>query len=119
MYTIKEAAEISGLSAYALRYYEKEGILPPISRDGGGRRVYSQENLVWLEIVACLKQTHMPVTEIKEIVRLSILGDQTIGERKTMLLDHRKVMVDQVNALKESIKKIDKKIAFYDGSGSC
>ncbi|MCH4889474.1 MerR family transcriptional regulator [Acidaminobacter sp. JC074] len=119
MYTIKEISQMTGVTSYTLRYYEKEGILPPIERDAGGRRVYSEENLAWVELVTCLKKTQMPVNDIKEIVRLSVIGDETIDERKEILENHRLVMQAQMKDLKNSIKKIDKKIAFYNGSGSC
>lgn len=118
-YSIKDVAEMTGLSNHTLRYYEKEGILPPIERNAGGRRVYTDENLVWLDIVTCLKKTSMPVSDIKEIVRLSITGDETIEERKEILINHRKKMVDQLSDLEENIKKVDKKIAFYNGEGKC
>ncbi|GAA0180409.1 MerR family transcriptional regulator [Clostridium sediminicola] len=119
MYKIKEVSALTGLTAHTLRYYEKEGILPPISRDEAGRRIYTQENIVWLDIVTCLKQTKMPVSEIKKIVKLSIEGDSTIPERKDILLNHRKVMEEQLEEIKAGIKKIDKKIAFYDGNDMC
>lgn len=119
MYKINEVATIAGVSTHTLRYYEKEGILPPIARDSGGRRVYSEENIVWLDIVTCLKKTNMPVKEIKEIVRLSIIGDSTIEERKKILLNHRSEMEKQLSDLQNNIKKIDNKIAYYDGAGEC
>lgn len=118
-YLIKDVVKITGITAHTLRYYEKEGILPPIDRDSGGRRVYSDENLTWIDIVTCLKATRMPVALIKEIVRLSIIGDETIEERKKILKDHRLEMVAQLEDLKKSIEKIDKKIAFYDGADEC
>lgn len=118
-YLIKDVVKITGITSHTLRYYEKEGILPPIDRDSGGRRVYSDENLTWIDIVSCLKATKMPVAQIKEIVRLSIIGDETIEERKKILKDHRLEMVRQLDELKNSIKKIDKKIAFYEGAGEC
>lgn len=119
MYKIKEVVEMTGVSAYTLRYYEKEGILPPIDRDESKKRAYSNENLAWIEIVTCLKQTKMPVSDIKEIVRLSIIGDETIPTRRQILVDHRLEMEKQMEELKKSIEKIDKKIDFYDGKGSC
>lgn len=119
VYKIKEVSEKTGISAYTLRYYEKEGILPSIERDKSGQRVYSDENIAWLEIVVCLKDTNMPLEEIKEIVRLSMIGDETIDERKQILLEHRKKIQNQIEILKKSMAKVDKKIAFYDGAETC
>jgi DNA-binding transcriptional MerR regulator len=43
--TIADAARASGLSAHALRYYERAGLLDPIDRDASGHRRYSPEDL--------------------------------------------------------------------------
>jgi len=119
MYKINQVADMFGISAHALRYYEKEGILPPINRDSGGRRVYTEDNIKWLEVVVCLKATDMPVADIKKIVSLSQEGDSTIDERRTILENHRQLMLAQLERVQYSIKKIDQKIAFYDGKSSC
>lgn len=119
MYTISKVSSITGVTAHTLRYYEKEGVLPPIERDGSGRRDYSEENLIWLDIVTCLKKTDMPVSDIKEIVRLSIIGDETIPKRKEILLTHRKKMVEELEKVKETIEKIDQKLEFYEGKEEC
>ncbi|MCT4612082.1 MAG: MerR family transcriptional regulator [Clostridia bacterium] len=118
-YKIKEVEKITGISAYTIRYYEKEGILPPIDRDENGVRMFNDDNLYWLDLVTCFKNTDMPVKDIKEIVRLSQIGDATIEERKEILKGHRKTIENQIKELKNSLKKIDKKIDFYEGTGEC
>ncbi|UII57132.1 MerR family transcriptional regulator [Cytobacillus spongiae] len=119
MYKINEVSSIAGLSTHTLRYYEKEGILPPINRDHTGNRLYTEENIAWLDIVTCLKETNMPVQQIKEIVRLSIIGTTTIEERKRILLSHRIKIENQIKELELNINKVDRKIAFYEGKDEC
>lgn len=116
---IKDVAEATGLSSYTIRYYEKEGLLPPIARDKNGIRQFTEKNLYWLDLVICLKKTQMPTEQIKRIVELSQEGDQTIPERKSILKAHRALINEQIKALEESKKKVDKKIAFYDGADEC
>ena len=48
-YAIAEAAHRSGLSIDTLRYYERIELIDPPARDSGGRRVYKEEDLAWLE----------------------------------------------------------------------
>ena len=50
-YSIKEVSERFTLSPYTLRYYEKEGLLPPVQRDSNGIRMYNDVDLEWLQIV--------------------------------------------------------------------
>ena len=81
MYTIQEVCEKTGLSTHTLRYYEKEGLLTDIGRSQGGFRQYSDENLEWLGLICCLKNTGMPLQEIARFVRLAHEGDCTLEER--------------------------------------
>ncbi len=118
-YKIKNVEHMTGLTSHTIRYYEKEGILPPIERDKNGIRIFSEQNLAWLLLVSCLKQTDMPVRDIKEIVRLSQIGEETMQSRKELLEQHKKKIEHQIESLKESMEKIDKKIAFYDGADHC
>lgn len=45
MYTAKEAANLTGLSTAALRYYEKEKLLPPIARNSRKYRQYTDDDI--------------------------------------------------------------------------
>ncbi len=116
---IKAVTEATGLTSHTIRYYEKEGLLPPITRDKNGIRCFSDDNLYWLDLVICLKKTKMPTDQIKQIVELSQIGDETIPERKAILKAHRDKIDAQIKELEESKKKVMKKIDFYDGLGAC
>ena len=50
-YTIKQISEKTNLSAHVLRYYEKEGLLPSVSRSNSGFRNYSEGDLEWLGLL--------------------------------------------------------------------
>lgn len=118
-YKINQVSKITGISSYTIRYYEKEGIIPPIDRDDKGIRLFSDENLFWIDLVTCLKKTKMPINDIKMIVQLSLKGDSTISERKEILKSHKKNIELQIKELEKSMKKIDQKIDFYNGSENC
>jgi DNA-binding transcriptional MerR regulator len=57
--TIADAARISGVSAYTLRYYEKAGLIDGVERAGSGHRRYGDEDLAWIEVLQCLRATGM------------------------------------------------------------
>lgn len=120
MYLIKDVSEKIGISAHTIRYYEKCGLLPYISRDANGIRKFSQDDIFWLEIIKCLKNTGMTIENIKGIVDLSLKGNETKDERKKILFNHRKKILEQIKELKDNLKKIDLKIAWYeDDSNFC
>ena len=82
---IQTFAELTGISADTLRYYEKLKLLQP-ARNTGGQREYSEADAVWLGFILRLKATDMPLSEICEYARLRHAGDSTLGERLAMLL---------------------------------
>lgn len=114
-YTIGKVAERVGLTTYTLRYYEKEGLLPHIQKDAKGNRYYSEDDIFWIELIKCLKDTGMPIAAIKHIVELSLQGEDTVPKRKEILLSHKESLEKQMMLLQQSMDKIDKKIAWYNG----
>jgi len=113
-FTIQEVADKFGLSAHTLRYYDKEGLLPFIGRDKSGNRSFTELDLDWVALISCLKNTGMPIKEIKRYSDWSTKGSVTAGERKAMLSAHRDEVLRQIEELKINLALIDKKIGFYD-----
>ena len=122
MHTIKEVETMYGLPASTLRFYEKQGILPEIQRDGGGRRRYSEEELEWLQLVIALKDTGMSMDEIKRYVELLKQGDETLEKRRSILLAHKETVEKKMVQTLTHLEKINRKMAIYDvmvrGKGS-
>ena len=56
-YTPAKAAEKIGISAHTLRFYNKEGLLPNVGRDEHGNRRFTDNDLQWLSLLQCLKNT--------------------------------------------------------------
>ena len=113
-YTINEVANKFGLSAHTLRFYDKEGLMPFIARNPSGNRVFSENDLNWVAMVCCLKDTGMSIKEIKQYADWCMHGMETIDERKEMLQDHRKQVMNQIEALNNNLNLIDSKIAVYE-----
>ncbi|MGE3621959.1 MAG: MerR family transcriptional regulator [Acidimicrobiia bacterium] len=67
-YTIGEAAERSGFSASALRYYEDIGLVEPATRSDAGYRLYDDGSLGRLAFVARAKQLGCTLEEITALV---------------------------------------------------
>lgn len=66
MYTAKEAAKLTGLSTAALRYYEKEKLLPPIARNSHKYRQYTDDDIEWIKMIQCMRRANIPIHSIKE-----------------------------------------------------
>ncbi|RAP77549.1 MerR family transcriptional regulator [Paenibacillus montanisoli] len=113
-YTINEVARKFGLTAHTLRYYDKEGLLPFVERTPSGNRTFTEDDLNWIALICCLKDTGMPIKEIKSYSERALKGTETIEERKRMLMEHRMEVVRQMEKLQENLKLIDDKIGFYN-----
>ncbi|MCA9976226.1 MAG: MerR family transcriptional regulator, partial [Anaerolineales bacterium] len=63
--TIQEVAEMTGLTAHTLRYYEKIGLLESIDRHGNGHRRYDEADLGWIHFLKLLRGTGMPIQQMQ------------------------------------------------------
>src|SRR5713226_7268089 len=66
--SIGEVARRSGLQASAVRFYEKEGLLPRPARSGG-RRVYGESILERLAVIEFAKQSGFRLEEIRRLLQ--------------------------------------------------
>lgn len=103
----------TGLSIDTLRYYEKIGLLPPSARDAGGRRLYDDSTLRWIDFLKRLKATGMPLAEMIAYARFREAGESTAEQRRLLLQAHRERVLAQRNAIEESLAAITTKIDTY------
>lgn len=112
--TIKEVSEKYGLSQDTLRYYEKIGVIPPVTRTSGGIRNYTEKDIGWVENAVCMRKAGLPVEVIAEYCRLFSMGDSTIGARLELLTEQRKKLIEQKEQLETEISRLDYKIGRYE-----
>jgi len=113
--TIGEMSGKAGLTPSTLRYYENKGLLR-VSRDGGGRRDYGEGDIAWVQFLRRLKETGMPLKDIRRYAELRYAGEATMPERLEMLRRHREYVLDQRRRWEEYLHNLDGKIALYERS---
>ena len=111
-YSIGEFSNLTNISIYTLRYYEKENLIIP-NRKENGRRCYSEKDVIWIEFIKRLKDTKMPIKEIREYAKLRADGDSTMIERMELLINHRIDLKKEITKSNEHLKKLDDKINYY------
>ena len=112
-YSIGEISQRLDIAPSALRYYEKEGLLPFVERSDSGIRQFTDIDLEWLIIIDSLKRTGMPLKEIKDFVKMFEERDTTIARRLEIVRRHREVIQQQVAKLNEIILALDFKEQYY------
>lgn len=55
--TIKEVSEKYNISSDTLRYYERIGMIPEVTRTASGIRDYQESDLSWVELVICMQKS--------------------------------------------------------------
>lgn len=112
-YSIKQVSEKTNVKAYVLRYYEREGLLPFVNRSKSGIRRYSEDDLEWLGLICCLKNTGMSIKQIKDFVELSQQGGVTLKQRCNMLIEHKKNVETQIEEMQKHLQKVVHKIEYF------
>lgn len=114
LYTIGETAKLLNISPSALRYYDKEGLLPFVERSSGGIRVFKEEDFNWLFIIDCLKKSGLSIKDIKKYIDMTLMGDETIEARLEMFQKQREKVIAQMNELQNTLNTIEYKCWFYE-----
>lgn len=111
-YTPGQVVEKTGFSLDTLRYYEKIGLLESIGRTSGGRRQYDDDDVGWLEMLRCLRDTGMPIARMLEFAELT-RDDATVADRIALLEEHDRDVEERIETLLRQRKHVRGKIAYY------
>ena len=112
-YTVKQIAELMGMSEHTIRYYTDLNLLP-VNRDNGNRRVFDEESINWLMGIKCLKGCGMSIEDIKRYGDLCLQGNATLAERREIMRSQLVLAEQKLNEAKEVFDYITKKVAHYD-----
>jgi len=66
--SIGEASRLSGVSVRRLRFYSDQGLLPPAGRTESGYRVFTDSELVRLDLISCLRDAGLGLDAIREVL---------------------------------------------------
>jgi DNA-binding transcriptional MerR regulator len=112
--TIADAARLTGVSAYTLRYYERAGLIDGVDRAGSGHRRYNEGDLAWIEVLQKLRATGMPIRTIRRYAELVRDGSGNEEERLALLKQHRDAVRAQLSEVRRHLAFIERKIAIYE-----
>ncbi len=111
--SVQEMAAASGVSAHTLRYYERIGLLGPIARTTSGHRRYALDDLGWVRLLVCLRETGMGIQDMMRFVSVDG-GEASVAERRLALLEaHRRAVRVRQQEVAEHLEVIEGKLAAY------
>jgi MerR family transcriptional regulator, aldehyde-responsive regulator len=111
--TPAQMAERTGVTIETLRYYEREGLLQSIARAESGHRRYSEDDVLWVEVLRCLRDTGMTIEQLRRYCELGAQGDHTKNERRRILAEHRLLITRQIDERVAALELIDHKLSHY------
>ena len=107
---IGELSKNTGFQVETLRYYEKQGLLTPISRTASGYREYDKESLKQLHFIRKAKSVGFSLKEITELLTLRVERDQhscgdvkSIAEQKIIEIDNK---IKELDEMRNALHKI-------------
>ncbi|WP_338580504.1 MerR family transcriptional regulator [Pseudomonas sp. MAG733B] len=71
---IGELAQVSGLTASRIRFYEAQGLIQQVQRSANGYRRYPQQVLQTLQIIQCAQQAGFSLEELKNLLPDNVTG---------------------------------------------
>ena len=88
-----------GVSVHTLRYYEKIGLLPPIAKTRGGRRLYENRDIERLKFIKRAQRMHFSLDEIRPLVEI----DHAPSLAKPQA---QKLVQEKLDAIEESLNDL-------------
>ena len=112
--TITEVSEKYGISVDTLRYYEKAGIIPRVTRNKSGIRNYQEEDLQWVQLAIWMRRAGLPIDALAKYVKLNLAGEDTLPQRVELLKTQRLDLERQRQEIEEAMTILDHKIQKYE-----
>jgi len=113
---IAEVSERHGISSDTLRYYERIGLIPPVNRNGGGIRDYTELDIRRVEFIKCMRSAGLPIEVLIDYMELVQQGDKTIEARKEILKEQREALLARMKEMQNTLDILNRKIQIYENA---
>ena len=112
-YTIKDMSALTGLPASTLRYYDKQGLLPNLKRDGNNIRIFTDDDYASLRLIDCLKRSGLSIKDIKKFMDMAG-KDGALSGRLEIFRKRREILKRELEDLKCVLDVIEYKCWYYE-----
>jgi MerR family transcriptional regulator, aldehyde-responsive regulator len=113
---IAEVSEHYGLSSDTLRYYERIGLIPHVTRNGSGIRDYNDLDIRRVEFIKCMRSAGLPIEVLIDYMELVQQGDLTIAARKEILKEQRDLLMARIQDMQKTLDLLNHKIEVYENA---
>ncbi len=113
-YTVKDISAMLGLSKHTIRYYDNENLIPYASRSESNIRLFSDYDIQWFKTVNCLRYSGLSILQVKNYIKMCLLGDETILERAKIIFQQEKTLEEKAKEVNNQLEIIRYKKAYYE-----
>ena len=113
VYTVGEMAKLLDIPASTLRYYDKEGLFPNLTRTSGVRR-FGEQELEALRVIECLKRSGLEIREIRQFMEWCAQGSDTYPQRHALFVRQAERVEAEIASLQKSLDMIRFKCWYYE-----
>ena len=106
--TIKAASTASGLPVETIRYYERVGVLPTVSRGANRYRGYTREHLETLRFARALRDLGLPLREMSALIR--VFHDGTCRDMQQALAASAREALEGVIRQRTQLARVEKQL---------
>ena len=110
---IKKVSDLTGVSADTIRYYERIGLIPPVTRNQSGIRDFTEREIGLLEFVRCFRKAGVSVEALIDYVTLLEEGEGTEEARLAILKEQAEKLDARLAELQAARERLAYKIDNY------
>ncbi|GAD16561.1 MerR family transcriptional regulator [Lentilactobacillus otakiensis] len=111
---INEVSKKYHIASDTLRYWERVGAIPAVTRDSAGYRNYDNEDLDWVSFAMCMRDAGVSVEYLIDYISLFKQGKQTVQARKELLNDQLEIVSARLAKMQKSYNKLKYKVDHYE-----
>ena len=100
MMNSKEVALMFDLPIDTIRYYERVGVIPPITRDKNGYRIYAKRDLNWIFLAKSLRKAGL---SIESLIEFATLAQSKEGNVRAV---QKQILQDQLTEINAKLEEM-------------
>lgn len=113
MYTIGEVSAMFNIPISTLRYYDKEGFFPNMTRTSGIRK-FSEIEIETIHVIMCLKKSNLEIKDIKQFISWCGIGKSTFSNRLELFKKQKTVVENEIAELEIVLNMLKYKCWYYE-----
>lgn len=109
--TIGRLARMADVSANAVRFYEREGLMRAPSKTAAGYRIYGPESVEWLRFIKQAQRCGFTLSEVQELLRVRAEPQSCCGDVRSKLVEKKIELAARMKEMKAMSAGIDRMLA--------